>query len=559
MKKINAALFKKNNLRTRFAEALVITLSLTMGSLSGQQVSVFATTDSTVSGSTTASAESSISSVSSSSSLSSSPVVSAPDVSSSESTIVSGASSASETSTNTSVSSSSAVSTAPQTASTSLSEQAPATKAETPQGPWIADNRYITIIRNDYPVYSNFNWQRKDHSSNILGKTFQVRGHYNHSNGQVYYSLYDGTGTWRGYINSTATKVASGQQGTWQAKTGYVSVTQNYPIWWSFNFGAHKYLTQRTLRVNGMYHHLNGSTYYSVYNGADQWQGYINANAVKFTNQQGAWQQKTGYVSVVKDYPIWWSFNFGAHKYLNQRTLRVNGMYHHLNGSVYYSVYNSSNQWQGYINASATKSAAQQGIWGNKSGDIRITKKNYSIWRSFSWQAAHNTNSYYNQVLHYKGVYNHYNGQTYYSLYTKGGQWLGYLNKTATGTAKINTHGKTCPYPWGECTYYVWHHTNWAGGYWGNGSEWDSSAKKDGYTVDHNPTKGSIMVCERGQWVGSATWGWRASPYGGHVGLVQSVKGNTVTITQGGNGWATPLGPNTQTVVSAKSFQYIHS
>ena len=31
-----------------------------------------------------------------------------------------------------------------------------------------------------------------------------------------------------------------------------------------------------------------------------------------------------------------------------------------------------------------------------------------------------------------RGVYYHFNGSTYYSLYDEKGQWYGYLNKDAT-------------------------------------------------------------------------------------------------------------------------------
>lgn len=37
---------------------------------------------------------------------------------------------------------------------------------------------------------------------------------------------------------------------------------------------------QHTYKVNGVYHHINGATYYSLYNDNNACQGYINAKDV---------------------------------------------------------------------------------------------------------------------------------------------------------------------------------------------------------------------------------------------------------------------------------------
>lgn len=110
-------------------------------------------------------------------------------------------------------------------------------------------------------------------------------------------------------------------------------------------------------------------------------------------------------------------------------------------------------------------------------------------------------------------------------------------------------------YPWGECTYYVKSVAPWAGNNWGNGGQWGSSAAAAGFQVDHSPAAGSIIVFLPGQSVGGQ---WTADPSYGHVGYVQSVSGNTVTITQGGMGFSSPTGPNTQTISNASSYIYIH-
>lgn len=109
-------------------------------------------------------------------------------------------------------------------------------------------------------------------------------------------------------------------------------------------------------------------------------------------------------------------------------------------------------------------------------------------------------------------------------------------------------------YPAGQCTYYVKMMAPWVGGHWGNGQQWASSAAAAGFRVDHTPSVGSVAVYAGGANVG----GWIAAPGYGHVALVQSVNGGSVTITQGGTGFSNPMGPNTQTVSAGAAMAYIH-
>lgn len=110
-------------------------------------------------------------------------------------------------------------------------------------------------------------------------------------------------------------------------------------------------------------------------------------------------------------------------------------------------------------------------------------------------------------------------------------------------------------YPWGQCTWYVKQVAPWAGNNWGNGGQWGSSAAAAGFRVDHTPAAGAIVVFVPGQSVGGQ---WTADGAYGHVAYVESVSGNSVTISQGGMGFSNPAGPNTQTISNAGSYIYIH-
>ncbi|MGG5314999.1 PcsB-like coiled-coil domain-containing protein [Enterococcus sp. AZ072] len=125
---------------------------------------------------------------------------------------------------------------------------------------------------------------------------------------------------------------------------------------------------------------------------------------------------------------------------------------------------------------------------------------------------------------------------------------------TSTG-GRVDHTGSGNAYSPGQCTWYVKSVAPWAGTYWGNGCQWGASAAADGFQVDGSPTAGSIVVFAQGQSVGT----WNADGAYGHVAYVQSYDAgsNTITITQGGMGFPTPMGPNTATL-SASGLTYIH-
>lgn len=154
-----------------------------------------------------------------------------------------------------------------------------------PQGPWIADGRYVTITKKGYSLWSSFSWNKKDTTDNLFNKTYQAQGRYEHSNGSTYYSLYDSNGTWKGYLNSEAASVASGRQGVWLNNGQSVSIIKKgYTIWGNIdNFSSKKGNTdahyQKNYFAQGKYNHFNGSTYLSLYDSQMKWIGYLNSEA----------------------------------------------------------------------------------------------------------------------------------------------------------------------------------------------------------------------------------------------------------------------------------------
>ncbi|MGX7289101.1 C39 family peptidase [Enterococcus devriesei] len=152
-------------------------------------------------------------------------------------------------------------------------------------GKWNGTNQYITVTKNDWTIWKDFNFNSGNSTKNLYQRTYRVTGWYRHFNGSKYLSVYDNKGTWQGYLNEGATQVINGQGGKWNGTNQYITVTKNdWTIWKDFNFNSGsstKNLYQRTYRVTGWYRHFNGSKYLSIYDNKGTWQGYLNEEGTK--------------------------------------------------------------------------------------------------------------------------------------------------------------------------------------------------------------------------------------------------------------------------------------
>ncbi|KRM78263.1 hypothetical protein FC84_GL001193 [Lapidilactobacillus dextrinicus DSM 20335] len=314
-------------------------------------------------------------------------------------------------------------------------------------GPWLSKSGYATVTKK-VNTWSGFNWGTKLSADQAYQQTYKINGMYHHSNGKTYYSLYDDQGIWQGYIDSLAVTLSDNPQRTWLSHNGYGTVIKRVDTLSNFSNGVKvsaNDVYQQTLKVTGVYHHVNGTTYYSLYDEQNKWNGYIGAESVKLTTgAQGAWLSKSGHVTVSKaDYDILSGFNGNCRfpaRSVYQHTYKVNGMYHHINGLTYYSLYNDKNVWQGYINAEAVSvSSNSQGPWLSKSGYATVTKKT-NTWGSFNWSVKLLSTQSYHHTFKINGMYHHSNGLTYYSLYDDKGVWQGYIDSSAV-TLSDNAQG----------------------------------------------------------------------------------------------------------------------
>jgi surface antigen len=127
--------------------------------------------------------------------------------------------------------------------------------------------------------------------------------------------------------------------------------------------------------------------------------------------------------------------------------------------------------------------------------------------------------------------------QTQVSAYTQVQSSVSSVQSPIARNYNVNSAGNG--YTPGQCTFYVKNRRPDIPNNWGNANMWASSARASGYTVSSVPIPGAIA----------------ASNYEMHVAYVESVQGNTVTISEMNYGG--PWNMNTRTV-PAHNFTYIY-
>lgn len=229
-------------------------------------------------------------------------------------------------------------------------------------GSYIPLNRYVSITRDNNPLWSNFNWKQKGSSKGIYNKTLLAKGEYRHYNGSTYYSLYDSKNVWLGYIHNGATKLTTAN-GLLSAHSQYVTVkSPNYKTWADFSGtqqGTTTNMNNKTYLVKGANHTFKGPVYYSLYDAKGKWFGLLNKNATKPAAPQGPYQSFNKSVTITnKNYALWSNFKWKRKPNSNglyNKKFIAKGLYKHTNGSTYYSLYDSKDVWRGYINSASTK------------------------------------------------------------------------------------------------------------------------------------------------------------------------------------------------------------
>ncbi|MFD1432641.1 hypothetical protein [Lacticaseibacillus yichunensis] len=185
--------------------------------------------------------------------------------------------------------------------------------------------------------------------------------------------------------------------------------------------------------------------------------GYLNENATKAAPASyGACLPANYYVSVTsKNFKMYKNFDWQVARtsasVVNQ-TFHVKYVHPNFSGAQFLSVYNKSNKLVGIVNATATKKATgQQGIAHVQKFNATISNTGATIWKGFGFTSGVKASSYKSTQLVVHGWYQHYNGSKYYTVYTTGNKWIGYINAscvkagnvTKTVAKKTTTPAKT--------------------------------------------------------------------------------------------------------------------
>ncbi|MCX2456198.1 GH25 family lysozyme [Lacticaseibacillus nasuensis] len=306
------------------------------------------------------------------------------------------------------------------------------------QGAGITDDRYVKVTATSGNFLRDFDGNPKQSVSKFHNQTVHVKGFYSHFNGKRYLSTYNNKGQWLGYLDSGLT-AATTIQGPGKAYGKYLTISSNSSTLWANFSGKAKSTTKpyykKTVLAKYIYHHFNGAEYASVYDGNNRSLGYINLVSTKLaTGPWGVGYSIKKYVSQTsKTGYSWRSFRWiklGNLSAVYHQTYVAKRVYYHFNGSSYYSLYNSQNQFKGYVNASVLKSTEPWGIADAINLKVKVTSKTGYIWKSFHWIKGCSASKYYGKTLTAKKRYRHYNGSTYLLVYDSKGRTLGYINQS---------------------------------------------------------------------------------------------------------------------------------
>lgn len=307
-----------------------------------------------------------------------------------------------------------------------------------PEGPYIADGRFVKVNKTGYNVWSNFDWKFRNKSDELMGKTLEARGRYEHANGSTYYSLYDLNGDWQGYINAEAT-IDAKAEGNYIPDGDYVKVTKKgVDLYSNFNWnknGTTDLMVDKYYQARGRYEHANGKTYYSLFDSNNIWQGYLESSAaIKITSPQGPYISDGSYFKVTnKGFDVWGSFKenkINSTDSLHGKLYQARGRYEHVNGKTYYTIYDNKGVWQGYVDSKAGKITKAQGPYIEDERYATVTTKGYDVYSNFNWKVVTTSTKLFGKTYQARGRYDHFNGHTYYSL-SDGDKWIGYINRNA--------------------------------------------------------------------------------------------------------------------------------
>ncbi|MBG9210601.1 MULTISPECIES: CHAP domain-containing protein [Mammaliicoccus] len=119
------------------------------------------------------------------------------------------------------------------------------------------------------------------------------------------------------------------------------------------------------------------------------------------------------------------------------------------------------------------------------------------------------------------------------------------VSTTTTSTSRPSTGGGANLYTAGQCTYYAFSKRPDLGSTWGNANNWASAAAQSGYTVNNNPSAGSVLQTTAGGY--------------GHVAYVDKVNSDgSIQVSEMNYQGVGVVSTRTISASAAGSYNYIH-
>ena len=215
------------------------------------------------------------------------------------------------------------------------------------------EDRQVSINKKSSTLWNDINLKNQRGTADI-GQVYNLKGSYKYSSGKVVYSLYNNDGSWAGYVDSnTANNV------TYVAFNRRVVVNKaGYSSYSDFFFSSTRINTTNNLGesfiAKGYYVLGNGRKYYSLYDDADKWYGYLNSDATVIADYVSINKQvslKSDSTTTYNDITLLKERNTINTK---GKSYSVKASYNLSDNRVIYSLYNSDGSWAGYVNSSLT-------------------------------------------------------------------------------------------------------------------------------------------------------------------------------------------------------------
>ncbi|MHD0369214.1 CHAP domain-containing protein [Mammaliicoccus sciuri] len=119
------------------------------------------------------------------------------------------------------------------------------------------------------------------------------------------------------------------------------------------------------------------------------------------------------------------------------------------------------------------------------------------------------------------------------------------VSTTTTSTSRPSTGGGANLYTAGQCTYYAFSKRPDLGSTWGNANNWANAAAQSGYTVNNNPSAGSVLQTTAGGY--------------GHVAYVDKVNSDgSIQVSEMNYQGVGVVSTRTISASAAGSYNYIH-